>query len=163
MLKHRKLFPYTNRRLGLSSVKVPRSHAKNPATIAQLAISNMVEGDELTLGHEHIVILSINDEQIEYKSSSIEREIIRGADVCNSSLANMVEACLRKSYPDYTDPICEIIERDPAVFRLRTGLGWIVNDDLCLASGNIRYSSTRNSREVVTSSDDDTPFQRSFF
>jgi hypothetical protein len=46
---------------------------------------------------------------------------------------------LVKFYPDYNHPVCDIIESDPAIFRLQSQEGYVVNDALCLMSGNVTY------------------------
>lgn len=155
-MTYRDLYPYKNRALGLSTVIVPKDYVTNPVIIAQIAISNMVAGETFTFGNETIEICLINEHELRYKSPlsmAGKTTILDATDIADSQLATMVANCLRKSYPGYTDPICELVERDPAIFRLQTNLGWVVNDGLCLTSGNIRYTSLKDVSETVTDID----------
>jgi hypothetical protein len=154
------LFPYDNRNLGLKESKVDRELNMDTREQALIAIANFKNGQEVPLKGDltSIFIDFISDGAITYtpKPGDGSKVTVNAEDVRESQLLRSVSLTLDSVYPDYEHPLCEIIESDPAIYRLRTQKGYVINDALCLMSGNVSYAKkVEASLENVSSVDDD--------
>jgi hypothetical protein len=139
-MAHKDIYPYKNRLLQRETTKTPREQNTDPSVWAWLAIVNLKEGDAFSIQGESLVVSKAEDELIEILQNenlriSITPESLIEHPLCIALAEHLVSLC-----PDYVDPLCAIIERDPTVYRLRSKKGWVVSDVLCLMSGNVQYS-----------------------
>lgn len=133
---------YPERTLGLGQLMVEKSESMSPLLWSVLLFSNARVGEVLYfdgLGYE---VLEANAEHIKLKDDLGEQHIIQAEHVYDHPLILSLAVHLNTLHPEYTDPLCYILERDPAVFRLRTQTGWVINDALWKSSGNVQYTQT---------------------
>lgn len=137
------LFPYKNRMLGMKEKKVERELNMNVDEQALIAIANFKNGQEIPLRGDYtaIVVDFISDGAITYTPTPGDgsKVTLNHEDLRDSVLARSVAETLDKVHPDYNHPVCDIIESDPAIFRLQSQKGYVINDALCLMSGNVTY------------------------
>ena len=154
--KHRSLFPYTNRALGLTTSRTDPAERMDWGRLTLLTLANLKAGDCLHFAKSSVTIQSIDAEHIHYcitphgGTDIVERIGVEQLVECN--LYQALKMVLPTLSPSYTDPLCAFVERDPSVFRLHTQNGWVSNDDLCMTTGNIqpyRVSAAEQSEQVT--------------
>jgi hypothetical protein len=141
------LYPYQNRSLGLSEHITERECNMEPDTWALISMANLKPQDTVVFPKGRVTIDSVSGENIHYTFLATgETDGLQQVTHCEglkgSALFIGIKSLLESAYPDYSHPICDIIERDPAVFRLQSKAGWVVDDKLCLLAGNVSYSHT---------------------
>jgi hypothetical protein len=142
--KYAELFPYKNRALGLQEFKVDeREQRVDFGVVAKIAIANLIVDDKVDFPSGTIQVTDISDTEIRYQLTKSDGQVFNEAanasTLGKTALLQGFETLLRKSVPDYTSPLCQIVERDPAIFRLQNQEGWVVGDALCLMAGNVSY------------------------
>lgn len=136
------LFPYTNRSLSLESSLTPLAQRMLPYRLAQIALSNMKTGDLFSLYGDELTVISSDSDAVVFDNGIS----ISADQLDDSSWITLLGQYLSTLAPAYTDPLVQILERDPAVFRLRTGFGWVINDALCKMTGNVQYPNGSTAR-----------------
>jgi hypothetical protein len=160
-------YPYTQRNLGLSEMTVARENNMDPDNWATITLANLQVGDTLHFPKGQVHITGANERAITYRftpssgGDTITQEAT-AAHFRDSALFIGVKTLLTQAHPAYRDPICLIIERDPAVYRLQSKAGWVINDNLCAMSGNVSYplntdSGQTEKRETPTPEPTTTP------
>lgn len=138
------LFPYENRMLGMKESKVDRELNMDTREQALIAIANFKNGQEIPLKGDYtsITVNFISDGAITFTPAPGDgsKITLNAEDLRESELLRSVSLTLDSIYPEYEHPLCEIIESDPAIYRLKTQEGYVINDLLCLMSGNVRYT-----------------------
>lgn len=162
-----------NRRLGMQSLLTDKLNSLDYRALALILLSNSKPGDVINFAKGNITIVDIDDELLSY---SFFNNNTGGGGDCKDSLYSLESGIAFQSIVD-TLPLCApisrpdfgtILERDPAVYRLRNGDGWVINDKLALTSGNVVYEKTCNSLSnnpsdaVKIVSVDDNPSQSNF-
>lgn len=135
------LFPYTQRALGLQEQLTAKDEAMSPSQWAGIFMANLKAGDQFSLAGHPLTVVKNDNEALVYLTQSQKRHTIAAAEIDISPLFSILQDVLPTLAPEYTDPLCHILERDPAVYRLRDRTGWVINDALCLMSGNITYGA----------------------
>lgn len=147
-MRYKNLFPYQNRQLGLSEKLTPRKKSRAPLSLVPILLSNLEIGETLHFGKNIVLILSNDECSLRYRvltgtGQTFNAELLASSletdDWKQDVLAKGVLKTLPSLAPDYNHPLCRILERDPAVFRLQNREGWVINDALCLLSGNVQY------------------------
>lgn len=158
---YKDLYPYTNRCLGLSETLVPKEENMDPDWWATLAVSNLQQGDTLSFPKGEITVLSVSESQVVYSFVGLDgtkSEHQASVEALKqSALHTGVKSLLESAYPHYRSNVCLIVERDPAVFRLQSKLGWVISDMLCLSGGNVSYPLL-NQPEAVEIREKKTPY-----
>lgn len=135
------IFP--RRQLGLQSLQTPKSEQMCIKQLSLIAIANLVPGDRIPFAKGTIVVVSNDDESLQYdfirQSGPVTREAIAATQIMDSSIFAAFQKKVPELSPAYSHPLCVVIERDPAVYRLRTQTGWVINDALSVMSGNVIY------------------------
>jgi hypothetical protein len=138
----RDLFPYKNRQFGMSNYTTPEN-ADIYEELSKIAIANLKEGDRIQATKGLIEIGAICDNSISYTFRPIDGEAIyqyvEGKQIFNGAISRGFLAMFMQPIPTDAHGLGYIVERDPAVFRLATNNGWVINDKLCLYSGNVQY------------------------
>jgi hypothetical protein len=146
------LFPYENRMLGLKETKIERELNMNTEEQALIAIANFKNGQEIPLCGDYtaIVVDFISDGAITYTPTPGDgsKVTVNHEELRDSTLALSVAETLEKVHPDYNHPLCDIIESDPAIFRLQSQEGYVINDALCLMSGNVTYPKREETEKL---------------
>jgi len=141
---HINIFPYKNRMLGMQESKVSPELNMNTQEQTLIAIANFKNGQKIPLkgGYESVVVDFISDGAITYTPTPGDgsKVTLNVSDIRESELFHSVSSTIDSVHPEYDHPICEIIESDPAIYRLRTQEGYVINDALCLMSGNVNYT-----------------------
>ena len=140
-MKFKDLFPYQNRLLGLTEHLTPKEQQCDPSALSLILLANLQPGDIISLSQYTLTIEAISHEALVYNTASGASHTLTAADIKDSKLFAVLAAELPTWSPAYAHPNGHIIERDPAVFRRQDKQGWVINDALCLSSGNIRYDS----------------------
>lgn len=157
------IFPYKNRFLGQAETLTQKAEQCSVNVLVRIFLSNLQPGDTLALAKYTLNVIAISETELVYSTASGAKHNIDAQQIADSALFRVLLSELPGWAPAYTNPLCLILERDPAVFRLRDHTGWVVNDALCLSSGNVQYSlnSAQTERADEESSDsaepDDTP------
>jgi hypothetical protein len=143
------LYPYQNRSLGLSEHITEREFNMEPDTWALIAIANLMPHDTVIFPKGSVTIDSVSSDNINYTflatgQTQGVQQVTHREGLQGSALFIGIKSLLESAYPDYSHPVCGIIERDPAVFRLQSKAGWVVNDKLCLSAGNVPYHQKKN-------------------
>lgn len=134
---------FPRRQLGLQSLHTPKSEQMCIKQLSLIAIANLVPGDRIPFAKGTIVVVSNDKDSLQYdfirQHGPVTREVISATQIMDSSIL----AAFQKKFPDlspaYSHPLCRVIERDPAVYRLQTQAGWVINDALSVMSGNVIY------------------------
>jgi hypothetical protein len=140
-MKHIDLFPVASRTLNLQATHVPREESTQPHWWALLLLANVRVGDDVVMDGSSMVVARIENDQVTVEWQG-ETLTLTDDNVRDSAPYEALVAWLTRyeaSGEPYADPLALILERDPAVYRLRTGRGWVVNDRLMVMSGNISY------------------------
>lgn len=146
MNKH--LFPYQDRQLGQSKYLTPKEQALSIRALVRILLSNLREGETIPFGKNMVLILSNDNGSLRYRILAGDGRVfnceVTSIDILNDKwggdvLSKGIIELLPSLAPEYSHPLCQILERDPAVFRLQTKEGWVINDALCLLSGNVQY------------------------
>lgn len=138
------LYPYQNRSLAMKNQKTSKDQQMDFTQLSCLLIANMFVGEHLQLGDRVVTVTSIDDETVNFDDGVI----IKASELSVHSITQTLAKLLPTLAPAYESPLVFILERDPAVFRLRTQTGWVINDALCLMSGNIQYKKTLSDETV---------------
>lgn len=131
------LFPYTNRQLGLQEMLTPKESCMEFAMLAMIFLANLKVNDRFSLDRHDFHVSHIDDHRIQF-SCGLQ---LNAEELSSAPLHAQLVCALKQCPPAYSNKLCKILERDPAVYRLRTQQGWVVNDALCLMTGNIQYPS----------------------
>lgn len=154
-MKFKDLFPYQNRLLGLTEHLTLKEQQCDPSALSLILLANLQPGDIISLSQYTLTIEAISHEALVYNTASGASHTLTAADIKDSKLFAVLAAELPTWSPAYAHPNGHIIERDPAVFRRQDKQGWVINDALCLSSGNVRYDSAEK-----VSQEDSPPSQR---
>lgn len=139
MSAHPTIFPYTNRSLSLQSHEVEKSSQLSPSQWAIIAMANLQPGDSVDMDGQWVVTQT-NDEEIAFNLSGTDTMMtVPAKELTDHAIFFCITEKLTAVASDYAHPLCAVLERDPAVFRLRTQNGWVINDTLCKMTGNVRY------------------------
>lgn len=139
MSAHPTIFPYTNRSLSLQSHEVEKSSQLSPSQWAIIAMANLQPGDSVDMDGQWVVTQT-NDEEIAFNLSGTDTMMtVPAKELTDHAIFFYITEKLIAVASEYTHPLCAVLERDPAVFRLRTKNGWVINDTLCKMTGNVRY------------------------
>jgi hypothetical protein len=154
--KYVELFPYKNRALGLQEYKVDeREQRMDFAVIAKIAMANLKVDDSVNFLSGTIRVTHVSDIEIRYEfiksNGQTFNETAKASSLDKTALLQGFDTLLRNSVPEYTSSLCQILERDPAIFRLQNQNGWVVGDALCLMSGNVSYPIGSTKSQLVTS------------
>lgn len=138
------LYPYKNRSLNLSEYKVDKIKQCDLQELTKLLIANLRKDESLPLKEDTVTIISTSEDKIVYSTSLQKIETALSDELTSSTLFEAIKNELLSHTPSYQHILCEVLERDPAVFRLRDQTGWVINDTLCLSSGNVTYTEIKN-------------------
>lgn len=145
-MKYKNLFPFKNRKLSLSDVIFDKSKSSDPATIALIATSNLKVGDVLEFKLGSIEVTLISNDNLTYlfkgNDGNSLKQTVTTQQISLSPLKQAIEKEII-NFSGYQSQISEIIERDPVIYRLATGNGWVVNHDLSLLTGNVLYENVK--------------------
>ena len=165
-MKHRKLFPFKNRKISLSDFVFDKSKNSDPATMALIAISNLKVGDTLKFKLGSIEVTLISNDNLTYLFKGNDGNIIEQTVTAQNIPSSPLQQAIEKEIIDfigYHSEVSEIIERDPVVYRLATGNGWILNHDLSLLTGNVLYDKVKTEDVLVTHTEEvKSPVQAGF-
>ncbi len=162
-MNKRNTFPFTCRALGLSTFEIKeREQGTDPDIWTRITMANLKAGDTLTLPKGKLDIVNIDEEAVNYRftpsgDNNADEQTVRIDDenLETRALYIAIKTLLNGAHPDYTHPICKIIERDPAVHRLRSKKGWvIVGTRLALMTVNVQYPdavSVKEERDITRS------------
>lgn len=158
-MKYRNIFPYTRRWLGLASEKTLAEQERCVERLAILTIVNLQQGDTLRFPKGEVVVDDASSEKIAFTmtvNDNASKHIIDANNLSNNILVTALKCLIPTLSPAYSDPLCSLIERDPSVFRTQAKDGWVINDALCLMSGNISYALNvpEYNNTVVVASDE---------
>lgn len=129
------LFPYKNRQLSMQNSLTPKEFQTCFHRLALIAISNLRPDEQIHVdGHSYNVI-AINQDAVTFSDGTV----ILQEELSTHPLTFQVAEKLHTLHPEYSDDLVYILERDPAVFRLRTQNGWVANDEICFLAGNVQY------------------------
>ena len=149
--KYKSLFPYNNRSLGMDSFTTPKEENRNAKCLIKILISNLVAGDEIQFPKASVTILSVRNESISYNAKIFSGETLSNVDKVDDLeegiLFTAFENLYESSLEGFVSKFYKIIEKDPAIFRLQSGLGWVINDELCLSTGNVSYKDIESKVE----------------
>lgn len=144
-MAYQTLYPYQNRQLSMRDQKTPKEHQMCFIRLSCLLIANLVVGESVLAGEHSLTVTSINDDAVSFDDGTT----IMAAELPEHFITQQLSQLLPTLAPAYISPLVFILERDPAVFRLRTQNGWVINDALCLMSGNIQYGKKELPNELV--------------
>lgn len=130
------LFPYLNRQLGTQQMLTSKEACMDFSVLATICLANLQAQEQIAFEGEMLIVHRIDETAVAF-TNGLE---VPAAELAHSALHQHVVKTLQQAIPGYTHPLVAVLERDPAVFRLRTGAGWVVNDALCLMSGNVQYT-----------------------
>lgn len=135
------LFP--RRRLGFQSLQTAKSEQTCLTRLSLIAIANLLPGDQLPFAKGTIVVVDNTDAHLQYDfirpDGHTTREVIEATQIMASSILVAFQKKIPELSPSYSHPLCQVIERDPSIYRLRTQTGWVINDALSVMTGNIIY------------------------
>lgn len=159
--KYSDLFPYRSRKLGLADSKTSEEEKRSDIRLASLTIANLQEGDTLDFPKGSVVVTRVEDDAIHVEMTigeAVSSEVITSQNLEESVLYRGLRSVMPKLHPDYCDPICTLIERDPSVFRTRAKDGWVISDVLCAMAGNVSYPLlSRQTEETPEPDSTETP------
>ncbi len=167
-MRYRDIFPYQQRQLGLQEMKTEKELRCDTTQLTRVAMSNLHVGDTIPFSKGEATITAIDDKQVSYDYKTISGQVGQATDSAEQLeqgiLFSAFKDTLLISVPDYCHPICQIVERDPAVYRLQTQQGWVINDELALYSGNVipEFPKIKKSKPSSTDETLDTQGQGSF-
>lgn len=155
-MKYRNLFPFKNRKLSLSEKVFTKDESLLVESLSLICIANLAIGDNISFTKGSIEVTSIASDFIEYLflSNTGDEKVpqkINAKDIASSPLFSGIVDKIFEFNNYQNNEVGKILERDPAVFRLATKKGWVINSDLCLMSGNVSY--------VDFNVDDDTAYE----
>jgi hypothetical protein len=140
--KFRDLFPYKNRQFGMSNYTTPET-ANIYEELSKIAIANLKEGDRIKVPKGLVEIDTVCENSISYTFRPIDGyavlQYVEGKQIFDGPISRGFLAMFMQLIPADAHGLGYIVERDPAVFRLATNNGWVINDKLCLYSGNVHY------------------------
>lgn len=133
--KFKNIFPYKNRWAPLSSFSFDKDINSLEEALSKIVIANLLVSDELNFGKASVQISHITDTQIEYKITKNNEVTTHVIDVDNIDNSILYEAlCVKIN--DEVNCFAYILQRDPAVFKLKGGnLSFTINDKLALSVG----------------------------
>jgi len=142
-MRYKNIFPYKNRSLAMQEIKTPKDARTDLESQVLILISNLNPDDEMVFPKATLSVVSIDDESITYlinpNSGDKFGEKIEASEIKRSILFDALMKTFALCPNPYASTFASIMERDPSIFRLREGGGWIINDELCLSSGNVSY------------------------
>lgn len=146
MYKHSNIYPYQNRALGLSERKTSREQSREHHALAVIAVANLQKDDSLVFPAGVLTVSSVEADKISLslapsKGGDNVDIIINNDNFESHTITTSIATILADPKQDHS-AFGKILERDPAVYRLRSQEGWVINDALCLLSGNIQYNTT---------------------
>ena len=140
---HQNIFPYKNRMLSMEKVKTEAEDRRSPLQLAMITLANLKVGESLEFPAGILTVEESSSEGIRFllkKNDGTSVPLsVEAKNLSESHITASLSSIISDLKGDYSSELSEIIERDPAVFRLKSNEGWVINDALCLMSGNIRY------------------------
>lgn len=140
---HRNIFPYKNRMLSMEGVKTEPVNNRSPLQLAMITLANLTEGDSLQFPAGTLTVEESSSEAIRFllfKGDGTTLPLsVEANGLSDNHITTSLASTIADMKGDYSNDLAELIERDPAVFRLKSNEGWVINDKLCLMTGNIRY------------------------
>jgi hypothetical protein len=143
-MNKRNFFPYNNRLLGAESLIFEKSERRNPENLAIVALANVKSGDiilvddcrfEITRASKDIIEITVGDNV----------DVLNQDNYMDSKIIEGLTKAIALNINSRIDSIEQIIERDPALYRARTG-GWVLIDELVRMTGNIQYCYMDNTK-----------------
>jgi hypothetical protein len=134
------VYPYENRVLGMSE----KEFTNTTRNLALITIANLKLEDAIQFPAGKLVVTALDDNSISFtlKGEKNVNLSLPQNEVDTHNITDSIESLLG-DFNNVAPELAEILERDPSVYRRQNKEGWVINNKLCLFTGNIRYQPLR--------------------